>query len=180
MIGGSAGSLEVLFGLLPKIRIPEHTFLLLVLHRKNSGGARLEELLREKVSVPVREIEDKDPIRPGCLYICPPDYHLLLENDCTFSLDLSERVNYNRPSIDICFSEMAHHFEKNTVGIIFSGANADGTLGCRQIRRFGGFTIAQDPNEARVPYMPQNAIDRGTIDRVMTSHEIVAYLNALE
>ena len=179
VIGGSAGSLELLFKFLPEMNIPGDTCVVLVLHRKNTSHSNLAELLQDKTNYPVLEIEDKEALTTGVLYICPADYHLLMENDFTFSLDFSERIDFNRPSIDLCFQQIAHVFKENAIAILLSGANADGREGCLEIQKFGGITIAQDPQEAKVPYMPQQAIDAGAIGDVMNLERMIAYLNNL-
>jgi two-component system chemotaxis response regulator CheB len=101
------------------------------------------------------------------------------EKDNSFTLDYSERVNYSRPSIDVVFQSAAEVYGQRTVGIVLSGANADGTEGCQYIRQKGGIAIAQRPDSAEVPYMPENAIANMAVDRVMNVDEMAAYLNQL-
>ncbi len=95
VIGGSAGSLDVILHLFPQLN-PNLSFsLLIVLHRQFSQPALLEKLFAYKTSIPVHEVEDKDAIVPGNIYIAPADYHLLIEKDKSFSIDLSEKVNFS-------------------------------------------------------------------------------------
>lgn len=179
VIGGSAGSLQVILKILEYIK-PGFTIpVLLVLHRNASYPSPLEELVIQKTMLKVREVEEKDPIETGHVYICPPDYHVLIEKEKTFSLDDSEKVNYSRPSIDVVFRSASDAYGENLVCILLSGANADGADGLRYTKKNGGLTIIQDPEEAEVPYMPQEALKRLKADHVLNSHEITGFLNSL-
>jgi two-component system, chemotaxis family, protein-glutamate methylesterase/glutaminase len=178
LIGGSAGSLEVIMQLLPQLPKFMHCSVIIILHRKNDDSL-LAKLLSGKTSLPVMEAEDKDPINPGTIYIAPPDYHLLIEKDRTFSLDYSEKVNFSRPSIDVCFETAADAYGEELAAILLSGANADGAEGLLRIRKEGGFAIAQDTTEAIVEFMPNSAIKAGAVDAIMKLEEMKNWLAAL-
>ena len=117
-------------------------------------------MFSSRTKLKVKEVEDKDYILPGHVYIAPPDYHLLLEDENTFSLDASEKIYFSRPSIDVTFESVAEVFGAAVIGILLSGANADGAIGLSKIQQAGGFTIVQDPESAEVDYMPRQAIDK--------------------
>jgi two-component system, chemotaxis family, protein-glutamate methylesterase/glutaminase len=176
IIGGSAGSLQVVFYLLGQCPQGFRTPILIVLHRDPQGISRLAELLATKTSMPVREIEDKEPVEEGCVYVCPPDYHTLIENDQTFSLDYSEKINFSRPSIDVTFRSAAGVYGKNLVCILLSGANADGAEGLSYVRDKLGTTIVHNPEEAEVSYMPAQALLQGKADHVFGKDEIAAFM----
>ena len=161
IIGGSSGSLDVLLYLLPHLQLLDHTAIIIVLHRKNGYDTALTDVLSYRTTVLVKEVDEKDVLLPGIIYLAPADYHLLIEKDYTFSLDVSERVNYSRPSIDVCFETAADALGQKLVGIILSGSNIDGTNGLQVIKQFGGVTVAQDPQSAESPFMPQQAINSG-------------------
>ncbi|MFP9099750.1 chemotaxis protein CheB [Flavobacterium sp. RHBU_24] len=178
LIGGSAGSLEVLIRVLPGLH--KFTFsVVIVLHRKSTDDNLLEELLSLKTSLPVKEIEDKTPLEKGSIYIAPADYHLLLEKDGLFGLDVSDKVNYSRPSIDVVFQSAADAYGKGVVAILLSGANADGTEGLKAIMAAGGRVVVQDPATAEMPYMPQYAISQLIPDLVFGPEEITDFINKL-
>lgn len=127
----------------------------------------------------VKEVEDKDHIQPCYIYIAPADYHLLLENQYLFSLDSSEKVYYSRPSIDVTFESVAEVFGSSAIGILLSGANADGAQGLSKIKQAGGFTIVQDPKSAEVDYMPKQAIEKSQPDAIISTDKIAGFLNEL-
>jgi len=173
IIGGSAGSLDILLKVLPfidKLTVA----LVIVLHRKNSDDMMLEELIGKKSSFPVVEVEDKIALEPGFIYVAPSDYHLLFEKNYLLSLDISEKINYSRPSIDVSFESAAEVFGPMLTGILLSGANSDGTEGLKTIKNFGGITVVQDPDTAEIPFMPNYAIQNANPDYTLGIEEIIA------
>lgn len=166
-IGGSAGSLEALLQLLPALQQQASLAVVVVIHRRN-GESLLVHLLQERTFWPVKEAEEKEPIQAGTVYIAPADYHLLIENGKTFSLDYSEKIHYSRPSIDVTFESAAEVFGSAVIALLLSGANADGTDGLKKIKAAGGYVMVQDPAEAPVTYMPQHAIEKVEVDAVAT------------
>ncbi|MEO5967750.1 MAG: chemotaxis protein CheB [Ferruginibacter sp.] len=179
VIGGSAGSLEVILYLLPKINLDLSIPIIIVIHRKASNDNLLTDLLNSKTKLLVKEAEEKEPLKNGCVYICPPNYHLLIEKDFTLSLDYSEKINFSRPSIDVTFQSAADVFKENTVCILLSGGNNDGTNGLIFTKRKGGKTIVQNPENSEVPYMPQHAILNNCVDLVFNKEELTTYINSL-
>jgi len=153
--------------------------MLIVLHRNVDFESSLEELLSSRTRAPVREVEEKDPVVAGTIYIAPADYHLLIEADQTFSLDYSEKVNFSRPSIDVTFRSAADVYGKKLVCVLLSGGNSDGVEGMLYVKEKGGVVVAQDPETAEVPYMPQHAIIRMTIDFIVPAEEMPAFIKGL-
>src|SRR6478672_3588505 len=179
IIGGSAGSLEVLLEVLPQIGQLANLSIIIVLHRRNSEDNLLEDLLRMKSGLQVEEIEDKTPIRAGFVYVAPADYHLLIENDFSFALDVSEKVHYSRPSIDVAFESAALMFKDRLVAILLSGANSDGTEGLRGVKANGGQIVIQLQETAEFPFMPQHAIDRIVAEHVLSPSELIPLIPSL-
>jgi two-component system, chemotaxis family, protein-glutamate methylesterase/glutaminase len=155
-VGASWGGLKALraiaHGLPAHFRVP----ITFVQHRSKDSGA-LRELLQDCTSLRVCEVDDKQPIMAGYIYLAPPDYHLLVDGD-VFSLSVDEPVRYSRPSIDVFFESVAGRFGPEAVGIVLTGANEDGAEGLRQIAARGGQAIVQDPRTAESPIMPRAAL----------------------
>jgi two-component system, chemotaxis family, protein-glutamate methylesterase/glutaminase len=179
VIGGSAGSLEVVLAMLPELKQPLNVAVVVVLHRKTSSEASLENLFRYKTRLPVREVEDKDPIVPGTIYIAPVDYHLLVEETGTFALDFSEKVHFSRPSIDVTFESAADIYGDKLACLLLSGANADGAKGMELARSKGALVAAQDPSTAVVPLMPESALELMIDIKLLKPAEMAAFVNAL-
>lgn len=178
-IGGSAGSLDVIFKIVEALPQQLNASFIIVIHRKSSPDSILVNLLSTKTSLPVKEVEDKEALLPGRIYIAAPDYHLLIEDEHSFSLDSSEKINYSRPSIDVSFESVAGVFGKAVVGVLLSGASVDGAKGLQNIKSAGGYTIAQDPASADMGYMPQQAISFGQVDAIVNGKDIPAFIKEL-
>ncbi|MCF8423595.1 MAG: response regulator [Bacteroidia bacterium] len=159
IFGGSAGSIEVIMNIFPFIP-PDYPFaIVVVLHRKNTVEHHLEDVLSRKAKIPVMEIQDKMQLKPAHIYIAPGDYHLLVDDNGFCTLDYSEKINYSRPSIDVTFDCFANAFGNRCIGILLSGANADGAESLKKIQDKGGLTIVQSPESAKVATMPMSAIN---------------------
>lgn len=178
LIGGSAGSISVLMQLLPQLDKISFA-LVLVLHRKSGEDSTLEELISLKTTVPSLPVEDKTKLLPGHVFVAPADYHLLFEKDNQLSLDISEKINHSRPSIDVSFESAADAFGAAVVGILLSGANNDGTAGLQYIKNAGGNTIVQNPETAESPFMPQHAIVHAEPNQILNIDGILAFLKNL-
>jgi len=179
VIGGSAGSLEVLLQLFPQLPADWPLAMIIVLHRKNDNDTLLADLLSAKTILPVKDVEEKDMLLPGHIYIAPADYHLLIEPDGSLTLDASEKVNFSRPSIDVTFMSAAEVFGKRLCCILLSGANTDGAEGLQTVRELGGYTVVQDPAEAEVAFMPKHAISVTEVDEVLGVRGMVHFVKKL-
>lgn len=179
VIGGSAGSLQVIIEMIKKLDDPISFPILLVVHRKAQATNILQTLLQQFSRVEVIEIEDKTDIQKNKIYIAPADYHLLFEDKNTMSLDSSEKMNYSRPSIDVTFRSAAEVYEENVIGILLSGANADGVEGLAYIKKNRGRVWIQDPETAEVDYMPKHAVEEIDYDLIINSGNLADYINQL-
>lgn len=179
LIGGSAGSLETVLHFLPMLKKDISYAVLIIMHRKTDAESMLAELLQSRTLITVREVEDKDKIVPAVIYIAPANYHVLVEKEGYFSLDVSEKINYSRPSIDVSFETAADVYGPKAVGLLLSGANADGTAGLKSIKEAGGKTLIQKPSSAEVSFMPQQALKEIEPDAVLEPDEIAQYMNNL-
>lgn len=179
IIGGSAGSLDVLLQILPDLHLDLPFPIIIVLHRKSGKENLLTTVLSMKTKLKVKNLEEKEKMMPSTIYIAPPNYHLLIENDKTFSLDASEKVNFSRPSIDVTFESAAQIFGENLVCLLLSGANSDGTAGLQNVKKYAGRAIIQDPLSAIVPFMPEFALEHAQIDAILDPKEMANYINQL-
>lgn len=179
VIGGSAGSLQVILEMIKNLKNELAFPILLIVHRKANSTSILPVLLQQFAAMEVIEIEDKTEIQNNKLYIVPADYHLLFENKKIMSLDSSEKMNYSRPSIDVTFKSAAEIYGENLIGILLSGANADGVEGLGYIKKNQGKVWVQDPETAEVDYMPKHAVDEIKYDLIITPENLANYINQL-
>ncbi len=149
-----------------------------VQHRHKDSDRLLATLLQERTALTVCEVEDKQPILPGFLFIAPADYHLLVERG-HFSLSTDAPVRYSRPSIDVAFTTAADSYGPRAVGVVLTGANADGAEGLAAIAERGGLPVVQSPATAESPTMPQAALDAVPAARVLTLPAIAELLASL-
>lgn len=179
IIGGSAGSLNALMQILPELPELKGFAIVIVVHRKSTDDQTLEELIALKSSVSLKPVEDKVPLLPGFIYVAPSNYHLLFEKNEALSLDISEKINYSRPSIDVSFESAAEIYGESLVGILLSGSNTDGTYGLKMIQAAGGTIVVQNPLAADMPFMPHNAILNANPDFVLDNNEILNFISTI-
>jgi len=167
IIGVSAGGLEALKRILPKLPKNYPAPIIVVQHRHPFSDDALEKAIDDQSQINVRQINDKTAIEPGFAYFAPPNYHVMIEDDMTFSLTLDPPVNFSRPSIDVVFESASDVFGKHLIGIVLTGANRDGSHGLSTIKKRGGMAIVQDPESAAVDAMPLAAIEATQVDFIL-------------
>lgn len=176
MVGVSAGGLHALQAIIPALPANFPVPIAVVHHVGAQGDAYLCEHLSRLSAITVKEAEEKEILAPATAYLAPAGYHLLIEPDRSFSLSVDEKVNFSRPAIDILFESAAEAFGRGLIGIVLTGANADGALGLRAIKRHGGLTIVQNPETAEVAFMPRAAIEAARVDYIANLDGIAALL----
>ncbi len=176
VIGVSSGgmnAMKTMFPLLPKeFNIP----IIIVQHISANSENLWIRLLNDKSNLEIKEADEKEKIEHGKIYIAPPNYHLLVEKNKTFSLSIDERVNFARPSIDVLFESAAEAYNNKLIGVILTGSNNDGTKGLKLIKEYGGLTIAQDPSTAESSFMPASAIAAMQVDYILSLEGIINLL----
>ncbi|WP_159886545.1 chemotaxis protein CheB [Paenibacillus puerhi] len=179
VIGVSAGGLKALGILLsalsPRFPLP----LLIVQHMKEGSEGFLAGHLDSQASIRVKEADDKEYIYPGCAYLAPSGYHMLVEEDRSISLSVDPPVLHSRPSIDVLFESAAYVYEGNCIGIVLTGANGDGSQGLSRIKQSGGLTIVQNPQTAEYSTMPLAAIRAADPDYILDLEDIGRLLSEL-
>lgn len=157
VVGASWGALRALRKLLSGLPSTFDLPMILVPHRSRDSEHLLVNLLEDCSQMPVSEVEDKDVIEPGHVYLAPANYHLLVD-DGHFSLSIDEPVRFSRPSIDVSFESVADVYGPRSVGVVLTGANEDGSRGLRRIADRGGLAIVEDPATAESKLMPASAL----------------------
>ncbi|WP_448205795.1 chemotaxis protein CheB [Azospirillum sp. sgz302134] len=171
VVGASAGGVEALEALARGLPPGLPAALCVVLHigeRRSAAPA----VLATAGPLPASHARDGEVIRPGHIYVAPPDRHMLVEPGGRLRLSRGPRENGTRPAADPLFRSAAHAFGPKVVGVVLSGGLSDGTAGLSEIKRLGGTTVVQDPEEARYPGMPRSALNNVTIDHCLPSAAI--------
>lgn len=159
LIGASQGSLTALetifrcgvWDLLPPIA--------LVLHRPAASGSGLRNLLHGRLPFDVVEPDDKQPLQNNCFFLAPAGYHMLVDRE-GFHLSTEAPVLHSRPSIDVLFESAAFSFGSRALGVILTGASADGAQGAARLAECGGRVLIQDPASATSPTLPQATLQQ--------------------
>lgn len=172
VIGASAGGMEALKKLLTVLPKSFAAPIIIVQHISPHSDNYLARRLDELCKIHVKEADEKEKVATGTVYIAPPNYHLLIEQDKTLSLSADKKVNFSRPSIDVLFDSAAEVFGKGLIGVILTGANNDGSKGLKKIRDFGGLAIVQEPESAETCSMPKSAIETAGADFILTIEQI--------
>jgi two-component system chemotaxis response regulator CheB len=178
VIGGSAGALEPLKIILSKLPADFPGAVLMVLHLSPHAGSGLVGALHAATPLTVTFASDRAPIRHGHLYMAPPDYHLVVKTGHVL-LTHGPRENLWRPAIDVLFRSAAVAYGSRVVGVVLSGALDDGSAGLSAVKRCGGVAIAQSPDDARVPDMPESAIRNAAVDHVLPASGIADRIQQL-
>lgn len=180
IIGGSAGSFQVITRILSSLPANFPLPVLLSLHRLKHVRSGFVEALSIKSAIPVIEPYDKDQIKPGKAYLAPANYHMFIELGNKIALSTEPPVNHSRPSIDLSFVTAAQVYREKLIGIILSGANKDGAYGLKKICDNGGITIVQDPIECQVKTMTESALKITKVDHIMKTDQIIRFLQNIK
>jgi len=177
VIGASAGGVEavcVLARRLPRLEAS----LFVVVHTGPAGPGMLAQVLARRGKWPAEVAEHDMPFEHGNIYVAPPDLHLALEPG-RMRLVRGPLENRHRPSVDALFRSAAASLGPRVIGVVLTGYFDDGTAGAIAIKRRGGIVIAQDPEDALVPGMPESVISTGQIDYVARLEEIPGLIQKL-
>lgn len=177
-IGCSQGGLRALHTLLPALPADFPLPVLITQHIAPSADSAMAEVLQHGCRLAIHEAQAGERIRPGRIYLAPADYHLLLNDDWTLALSSEERDTYARPSINQMFETVAETCARHSIGVLLTGANADGARGLAHIKEAGGHVIVQDPRDAEASAMPLAALQACQPDRILPLADIPAAVMA--
>lgn len=178
-IGASAGGISALLTILAGLPRQFQFPVIIVLHRRDEAGSHLTDVFAKHLPMPVKQADDKMPAEAGVIYFAGAGYHLSIEGDRTFSLSREDPVLFSRPAIDIFLASAADVYRSNLVGILLTGASADGAIGMATVGCAGGLTVVQDPLEAEMSTMPRSAIGLRAPDLILPLSRIRELLTTL-
>ena len=131
----------------------------------------------------VTEAKDGDLILPGCAYIAPGGYHLTVEKfgptNMRCRLDLNDRVNRHRPSVDVLFDSISTGIRGHTIAALLTGMGKDGAQGLKRLQQTGADTIAQDETSSVVWGMPGEAVKIGAANHVCPLDKVAEQIMGL-
>ncbi|HEX8911955.1 MAG TPA: chemotaxis protein CheB [Humisphaera sp.] len=201
VVGGSAGSIPVLQQLLGGLTADVPAAVLIVVHQAQSSPGALPAILSRAGPLPAKHAEDGEPLRPGVVYVSPPDRHLMVEPvaphggvpawrggqpmgddvqpSARLRVSAGPKENRFRPAIDPLFRTAARAFGRRVVGVVLSGMLDDGTLGLMAVKRHGGVAVVQDPADADCPDMPATALRYVPVDHAPPARQLAGLLARL-
>jgi len=177
-LASSAGGLSALSEVLSKLPESFPASIAVVQHLDPRHRSLMAKILSGRTELSVKEAEEGDRLRPGVVYVAPPDRHLLV-NPGTISLTQSEMVHFVRPSADLLFESVAASFKDRAIAVVLTGSGSDGKMGVMAIKKMGGTVIAQDESTSEFFGMPGAAIQSGNVDFVLPLGEIASALVTL-
>jgi len=176
VIGASAGGIEVMLTLVKTLPEELNASVFVVMHLPPAHKSSLDKILTKAGNLKVEFATDGAKFKKGVVYLAPPDYHLLIEND-RMLVKRGPKENRFRPSIDALFRSAAYNYGSRVIGIILTGLLDDGTSGLWSIKRLGGVALVQNPSEAMYHDMPLSALQQVDIDLIVSVDEIPEILN---
>jgi two-component system chemotaxis response regulator CheB len=156
-VGGSAGGVEALIELVARLPTRLPVPVLVTVHVGANVRSSLPQVLARSGPLPAGHAQHGEPLRPGRIYVAPPDFHLLAGSGVA-RLSSGPRVNRHRPAIDVMFASAARWAANRLVAVVLSGALDDGAVGSALVARAGGQVVVQDPADALFDSMPRSAL----------------------
>ena len=176
VVAASAGGVEALLTLLPLLPADLPAAILVVLHVPAAGGTALPGILGRAGLLPAAAAEDGQPLRPGHIYVAPPDHHLLVI-DAAIRLSTGPRHQGHRPAADPLFFSAALTAGPRTIAVVLSGMLDDGAAGSAAVERRGGIVLIQDPAESTYGGMPRAALAATRHAKVLRLRQMAARIN---
>jgi two-component system chemotaxis response regulator CheB len=178
VLGASAGGLEAVLKIVGALPADWPASLCIVLHSSVESDGLLSQIIRRAGPLPVVTVKIREPLRPAWIYVAPVDRHLLLERGY-LEVTGGPKENGFRPAVDPLFRTAAEAYGPRVIGVVLSGGLDDGTRGRRHIKRAGGLTLVQDPDDALVKSMPESAVRNVEVDHVVPAAELGRLLSKL-
>lgn len=178
-LAASAGGLSALSEVLSGLPAEFPATIVVVQHLYPKSLSHMAAILCRRTCLQAKQAQEGDSLKPGTIYIAPPDYHLLVNPNCTISLSQSELVQFVRPSADLLFESVAHSYKERAIAVILTGTGHDGARGAQMIKTMGGTVIVQDRQTSEFFGMPGAAIETGVADFVLPLSDISSMLITL-
>ena len=166
VVGASAGGVEALREMVAHLPADYPGAIFVVVHVPADAPSMLPRILARAGPLPAVHAKRGEAIESGCIYVAPPDHHLLLKPEGLW-VGHGPKENGHRPAIDPLFRSAARAYGRRVVGIVLSGTLSDGSHGLRMVKARGGTAIVQDPDDALYADMPSAAIEHAPVDHII-------------
>lgn len=171
VIGASSGGFQAMKTVISDLPPDLDASIFIVWHMSPDVRSVLPHTLNKINRIQAAHARDREEILPNRIYIAQPDHHLLVEEGHV-RVTHGPKENRFRPAVDPLFRSAAYAYGSRVIGVVLSGALDDGTAGLWSIKNFGGTTVVQDPRDAEMPSMPENALQQVKIDYCLPAAEL--------
>lgn len=178
MIGASTGGPNVLTKIVSSLPANLSIPVFIVQHMPEGFTASFAERMNSLAKVRVVEAENRMLIKAGTVYLAPGGKHMVVRNKRIQLLD-TEKVHSVKPAVDPLFESVVNRYGRNTLGVILTGMGRDGAAGCLDIKRAGGYVIAQNEESSVVYGMPRHAYESGAVNELLSIEEIIKTINEI-
>ncbi|WP_457644274.1 chemotaxis-specific protein-glutamate methyltransferase CheB [Persephonella sp.] len=179
-IGASTGGPQVVSEILSGLNKNINAFIVVAIHMPEGFTHTFAKRLNQSSQITVKEGESGEILTESVAYIIKGGKNMVVENyNGKKILKSINKESRFVPSIDLLLSSIAHTTKKNSIGVILSGMGNDGSEGVVEIKKYGGYNIAQNPDNCVLPSMPENAIKTGSVDLILDPEKITEFLNNL-
>jgi two-component system, chemotaxis family, protein-glutamate methylesterase/glutaminase len=171
-IASSAGGLDALTQVLSGLPADLPAAIAVVQHLSPHHPSQMAEILNKRTALLVKEAKTGDLLKPGWVFIAPPDHHLVVNTNGMLMLNQAAKVRFSRPAADILFNSIAANYKERAIAVVLTGKDGDGAAGSQTIKQMGGIIIAQDEATSKFFSMPDAAIQTGIVDFVLPLTDI--------
>jgi two-component system, chemotaxis family, protein-glutamate methylesterase/glutaminase len=178
-IAASAGGLKALSEVISTLPANFPVPIAIIQHLDPKHRSLMADILSRRTKLQVKQAEQGEMMKPGTIYIAPPNYHLLVTSQGHVKLTQSQVMHFVRPSADVLFESVADSYKSRAIAVVLTGTGVDGAMGVREIKQKGGIAIVEDSNTCEFDGMPKAAIKTGVVDRILPLSEIATALITL-
>jgi PAS domain S-box-containing protein len=172
-LGASAGGVYALKAFFAHVPADSGMAYVVILHLSPDHESKLAEVLQSAASIPVTQVRERVRVEPNHVYVISPNQSLTM-SDGHLALSEIKRIEERRAPVDIFFRTLAESHHSRAVCVVLSGTGANGSMGMKRVKEYGGVCIVQEPAEAEYADMPRNSIATGLVDYVLPVREIPA------
>ena len=176
VLGGSAGSVEKIIDTIKSIHYCDIS-IFVVIHILPNKQSHLCEILQKHTNYKVYEAKHNTKVRKSCIYISPPDYHMIITNNIIY-LNQDDKVNHSRPSIDITFKSLSYEYQSALLAILFCGYGKDGSLSLKDLKQNNCEIIIEDPRDCEAKDMLLNAIKTDNYTKILNLKQIEHFIKS--
>lgn len=181
VIGVSTGGPQALRSIIPILPKDFPPPILIVLHMPEGYTKIFAEKLNESSNLTVIETQGDEIVQPGFVYLAKAGKHLSVERrsdgNVYTKLDIKPVDLIHRPSVDVLFSSAAQVYKDKLIGVVLTGMGNDGTVGCSEIKKYGGKVIVESEETSIVYGMPKMVLEAGLSDKQVPLYNLISALN---